>query len=76
MAKSIHRLEENGNAATDRKEILKNIHYFYETLYTSQKISEQKINHYLKDFNPPTLDTNMFEKLDMPIQKKKYKKQY
>ena len=61
MAKSIHRLEENGNVITDRKEILKNSHYFYETLYTSQKILEQKIDHYLQDLTPSTiLDINMF----------------
>ena len=63
IAKSIHRLEENDLIIIDRKEILKNIHNFYETLYTLQKISEQKTDFYLENFNPPNLGRNMFEKI-------------
>ena len=55
-AKLIFQIQKDDIIYTEKEEILQLIHDFYQDLYLSQNIQDQKIDDYLADFKPPKLE--------------------
>ena len=55
-AKLIFQIQKDNIIYTEKEENLQLIHDFYQDLYLSQNIQDQKIDDYLADFKPPKLE--------------------
>ena len=52
-AKLIYQIRENDSTITNKDDIIKEIHNYYQNLFESQNIDNNKIDDYLNDFTPP-----------------------
>ena len=65
-AKFIFQIVNEEETFLEKDEILNEVHDFYQKLYTSQNITEEAIQDYLEDLNPPKIkqeqinETNFF----------------
>ena len=54
-AKFIYQIRENDSTITNKDDIIKAVHRYYQNLFESQIIDNNKIDDYLNDFTPPLI---------------------